>query len=232
MNKALTDRLFCFSENEFAVLADACGLHTIYGFDMKGIDSDESNESRYNRSIVTLCMKNVLVPQKDGFLIVDEVENIFECIGSARYILKLIYCDNERAPVCIYPGEGGIVYMQPATNGVDYINIGIKRDEPLERFLEESDYLPMAETPAGIISLRKKSHDVVSIPEEVFERIPGIIFYGTLEENVSRRILKRVAVVQTGIEEILVSDTPDSNREAEFYTRDRFIDSICVGMEV
>lgn len=65
MNRMLTDRLFCFSEDEFIILADACGVHSIYGFDMKTLEFKEDNESRYIRSIVNLYKKNVLRPQEN-----------------------------------------------------------------------------------------------------------------------------------------------------------------------
>lgn len=228
MNKTLTDQLFCFSEDEFSVLADVCGLRIMYGFDMKAPNPCESSESRYNRSIVALYKKGVLVPEKDGLSIDVKVRKVFECIRSAEYVLKLIYSDSGEAPVCIYPGDGKTAYMRPSADGVNYVSTGLKYGEPLKRFLEKSDYLPKAEVSAEIISLREKIGDTADIPQEAFDRLPGNVFYGVLVENATRQVMRKAAVVQKGIEEILVIDAADGSRTAELYTRERFIDSICI----
>lgn len=232
MNITLTDRLFCFSEDEFIVLADACGVHTVYGFDMRNPQFEKNSEGRYNRTVVNLYKKSVLFPQKTKFVIDDEVEKIFECIGNTKYILKLIYCDGEKAPVCIYPGKTGNVYVCPAADGVDYISIGIKQVEPLGRFLKESGYLPMAETSSEIMSLREENGDEINVPDEVFESIRGMFFYGVLIENATRKVMKRIAVVQDGMKEIMVAEDADGNRGGTLYTKERFIKRICENVEV
>lgn len=231
MNETLTDRLFCFSEDEFSVLADACGLRTMYGFDMREQQSCESIEIRYNRSIAALYNKGVLVPERGGLIIYTEAMKIFACIRNAGHILKLIDCDGTRAPVCIYPGEDGIAYMRPSMDGVNYISMGFRFGESLGRFLEASDYLPDAEASAEIICLREQSGDALEVPEEAFDRLPGIIFHGALVENVTHLVMRRAAVVRKGFEDILVIDTPCGSRTAELYTKKRFIDSICVKQE-
>lgn len=232
MSRTLTDRLFCFSEDEFIVLADACGVHTVYGFDMRNPQFDKNIEGRYNRTVVSLYKKSVLFPQKNKFVIDGEVEKIFECIGNAKYTLKLMYCNEEKAPLCIYPGKLGSVYVCPAADGVDYIRIGIKRVKSLGRFLKELGYLPAAEATPEIMSLRMENGEEINAPDAAFESIQGIFFCGVLIENETRKVMKRIAIVQEGMKEIMVAEDADGNRGGMLYTKEHFIKRICENVEV
>lgn len=145
--------------------------------------------------------------------------------------MKLIYFDDEKAPVCIYPGKSGNVYMRPAEDGVDYISIGINCRKPLRRFLKELGYLPVAETSQETMRLWEECGDRIRVPEDVLEDIHGIRFYGILIEAATRKIKKKIAVMREGIKEIMVTEDSYGNRGRALYTKELFIRRICENME-
>ncbi len=227
MEKRLIDRLFCLNEDEFILLAGSCGIRELHGFEMRQNEKCELNDEQIKRAIFSLCKKEVLTSCGDGFKMSPEIKSIFQSIKDAKQVISIEYTDEEKAPVCIYVGDRSIVYMRPATDGVDYVHLGAGIEKKLSNFLTNSELLPEETKDEEMDMLWGEIEDNIAIPDQEIESLPNRLLQVMIKDVKSKEPVAKAVVIRNENGMICLKDSRESERNIKRYHRRSFIDSIC-----
>lgn len=227
MKKRLIEKFYSLNENEFIMLAGSCGIKELHGFEMKHNEKGELDEEQVKRTIISLCKKNILCSLEEGFKMNQELKNLFNSMKNYRQVIMVEYSDEELAPVCIYVGDDPIVYVRPATDGVDYVHIGGGVETELSKFLAGSDLLPEGEKNQEINWTWEDIEGGFMIPEHEFESLPNRIVLITIKDVITKTINTKLAVIRYGTVKILLIDSYISGRSAKLFHKAGLIESIC-----
>ena len=141
-------KVYCFSEGEFSVLADACRLRRLLCFDtFRGEGSIEKlNRREYYRVVYDLGMRDILKPGENELTVIDPVAEMFgicrECI-----VVACFYNESEaRYTACFYlDTDGRFTLILSGSKPDEYVRMSLHDEEEFDEiiriYIEECDIL-------------------------------------------------------------------------------------------
>ena len=162
--------IYCFSEGEFSILADVCGIKTMLCFSPRnGSGLRKLLSAEYKKTVFDLCRRGIVVRDGDS-LIMDRV--LSEMITRCRTCQKIICfrkTDEQAYTACIYLDmEKGFTLILPGRRKSEYIRISSHSDEELHDIMDgymcDSDeaYVFDGASLEPIISMVKDNEDEYS----------------------------------------------------------------------
>lgn len=129
---------YCFTEQEFYVLAGCLGIRQLYGF--KPGELICAGEKELYQLLFKMSAKGFLETAADCFLVIEGVRELFDCLKQAENVITILAVDKTFPVKCIYSGEktllveaGGIQgkYFKCACGSLSEIWEGICEDNVL-----------------------------------------------------------------------------------------------------
>ena len=131
---------YCFTDQEFSLLAGSLGIRNFYG--LKPRDPLWTEDRELYQIIFQLMKKGFLEAVEDGYLVVAEIREMFQCLKGADSEIS-IYAVDGRFPVkCIYQGERQVLIEPGGIQGRYFKCSCVSSDELWDIFCEEKVLLP------------------------------------------------------------------------------------------
>lgn len=99
------DKKYCFSENEFMLMAGSLGIRKMYGFTPKNPFS--ADEKEVTNTIFSLLKKGFIHAESDGekYVTDDKVRQIFDAIRMCRRIITFTSTEEMFTKKCLFCGD-------------------------------------------------------------------------------------------------------------------------------
>ena len=94
---------YCFTEQEFYVLAGCLGITRLYGFKPSG--PLRIGDKEMHQMLFKMSAKGFLEIEEDGFLVTADIRELFNCLKQAGSAITLSAVDESFPVKCIYPGD-------------------------------------------------------------------------------------------------------------------------------
>lgn len=101
---------FCFTDQEFSILAGSLGVRSLYGF--KPERAVREDEKEVYQCLFRMTGKGFLEASEEGYLVIPEIREIFDCLKAADIVVIISSTDDSFPVKCIYPG-GKTVLIEP-----------------------------------------------------------------------------------------------------------------------
>ncbi len=150
------EKIYCFSEGEFSVLADVCGIRRMLCFNtLGGNELIKLSKREYNRTVYELCKRDVLFRNEETLVLRREIAEMITLCRTAERIVCFRNTEDRRFTACFYlPGkcrenkeekEYRFGLVLPGSRAGEYVRMSLhrkeKQDDLLEDYLTESDEL-------------------------------------------------------------------------------------------
>lgn len=141
--KVVGEKIICLSEKEFAILADACGIHHLFCFDTEngGHTLAEVSQQEYPVIIHSLWRRGLLTAQAEEMEISKDIADIFLCCKRAVFLLCFLRKDGMGRPSsCIYVADDGqFVSAKPGSRKGEYIRMSLHNGEEIADYMAEAE---------------------------------------------------------------------------------------------
>ncbi|MBE5881923.1 MAG: hypothetical protein E7289_06435 [Lachnospiraceae bacterium] len=164
----------CLTKMEFDILASAMGLQKMVCFQAKEeVEMTETPQERYNRSVFALHKRGILIPDKEGFLIQESVEDIFRTIKACKVILTADSNLEEASQACLYFDDETVVTAVPGTRKDEYIKMSCSDIRGFGRIIMERGFLLEEMLPEGLRELQA-DEELYGISTEQLEKAKDV----------------------------------------------------------
>ena len=144
---------YCFSEGEFSILADACGVRSMLCFRVAGGGQLRMlSRAEYNKTVYELCKRGILEREEEILVLKKEIDSMIALCRNCEWVV----CFNDRTEhicnACLYISkapegavlsERGFTLILPGCRKREYIRIssheGVEVDDIAESYLKDSN---------------------------------------------------------------------------------------------
>lgn len=189
--KMLEEKVYCFSEGEFSILADACGMRIFLCFNPEEGRRTlrKLNNSEYIQVVYELDKRGVIIQKDDKMVINREILDLIDSCNNSKLILRIIRRGVEtHIPICLYLQEnGGFVSAYPGKQKNEYIRISYHTPDSLETFLEDLGIIDSKED--GLLSGNKQNSSKTDTSILNFKSNQILIYSGNTMELQSEIVI-------------------------------------------
>ena len=112
------ERKYCFTEQEFLILAGSLEIRQMYGF--KPEEPVRTDEREVYQQLFKMTKKGFLEAAADGYLVIPEIREMFHYIREADSVITICAVDDSFPEKCIYPGEKNVIMESGGLKGKYY----------------------------------------------------------------------------------------------------------------
>ena len=112
------ERRYCFTEQEFLILAGSLEIRQMYGF--KPEEPVRTDEREVYQQLFKMTKKGFLEASEDGYLVIPEIREMFHYIKEADSVITIRAVDDSFPEKCIYPGEKTVMIESGGLKGKYY----------------------------------------------------------------------------------------------------------------
>lgn len=112
------ERRYCFTEQEFLILAGSLEIRQMYGF--KPEEPVRTDEREVYQQLFKMTKKGFLDAAEDGYLVIPEIREMFHYIKEADSVITICAVDDSFPEKCIYPGEKTVLMESGGMKGKYY----------------------------------------------------------------------------------------------------------------
>jgi len=131
---------YCFTDQEFSLLAGSLGIRSFYG--LKPQEPLWTEDKELYLILFRMLKKGFLEAAEDSYLVAAEIRELFQCLKGADSEIT-VYAVDDRFPVkCIYQGKRKILIEPGGIQGKYFKCSCVSFDELWDIFCEENVLLP------------------------------------------------------------------------------------------
>lgn len=112
------ERKYCFTEQEFLILAGSLEIQQMYGF--KPEEPVRTDEREVYQQLFKMTRKGFLEASEDGYLVIPEIRDMFHYIKEADSVITICAVDDSFPEKCIYPAEKTVIMESGGLQGKYY----------------------------------------------------------------------------------------------------------------
>ncbi|MBD5475588.1 MAG: hypothetical protein HDR17_06365 [Lachnospiraceae bacterium] len=112
------ERRYCFTEQEFLILAGSLEIRQLYGF--KPEEEVRTDERELYQQFFKMTNKGFLEAAEDGYLVMPEIREMFRYMREADSVITVCAVDDSFPEKCIYPGEKTVLIEPGGLKGKYY----------------------------------------------------------------------------------------------------------------
>lgn len=112
------ERRYCFTEQEFLILAGSLEIRQMYGF--KPEEPVRTDEREVYQQLFKMTKKGFLEAAEDGYLVIPEIREMFHYIKEADSVITIRAVDDSFPEKCIYSGEKTVLMESGGLKGKYY----------------------------------------------------------------------------------------------------------------
>lgn len=112
------ERRYCFTEQEFLILAGSLEIRQMYGF--KPEEPVRTDEKEVYQQLFKMTKKGFLEASEDGYLVISEIRELFHYIKEADSVITICAVDGSFPEKCVYPGEKAVLMESGGLKGKYY----------------------------------------------------------------------------------------------------------------
>lgn len=112
------ERKYCFTEQEFLILAGSLEIRQLYGF--KPQEPVHTDERELYQQFFKMTQKGFLEAEEDGYLVMPKIREMFRYMKEADSVITISAVDDRFPEKCIYPGEKSVLVEPGGLKGRYY----------------------------------------------------------------------------------------------------------------
>ncbi len=132
------ERKYCFTEQEFLILASSLGIRSLYGF--KPQEPLRTDDKELYQQFFRMTKKGFLAASEDGYLVVPEIRELFSYLKKSESVITICDVDDRFPEKCIYAGKK-FVLIEPGGLKGKYFKCTYDRPEKIREMLCENGVL-------------------------------------------------------------------------------------------
>lgn len=159
------ERKYCFTEQEFLILASSLGIRSLYGF--KPQEPLKTDDKELYHQFFRMTKKGFLEASEEGYLVTPEVRELFYHLKRSDSVITIRDVDDSFPEKCIYAGQK-FVLIEPGGLKGKYFKCTYDRPVKIREMLCEN----------GILFFRNVADDILydAFPvENIFPEDRGLI---------------------------------------------------------
>lgn len=152
------ERRYCFTEQEFLILASSLGIRSLYGFKPK--EPLKTDDKELYQQLFRMTKKGFLNVSGEGYLVTPGIRELFYHLKKSDSVITICDVDDSFPEKCIYAGQK-FVLIEPGGLKGKYFKCTYDRPDKLREMLCEN----------GILFFRNVTDDIlydVSPIENIF----------------------------------------------------------------
>ena len=166
------EKIYCFSEGEFSILADACGIRSMLCFRVAGGSQLKMlSRAEYNKTVYGLCKRGILYRDEKELALIPELDEMISRCRQSGWVVCFNHNADHFCNACIYLSEDCFTLILPGSRKSEYIRIGEhginEFDVIAESYLENSDEVRIFDGRSlqETAVIRKKSEENITLDE-------------------------------------------------------------------
>ncbi|MCM1122696.1 MAG: hypothetical protein NC416_08935 [Eubacterium sp.] len=112
------ERRYCFTQQEFLILAGSLEIRQMYGF--KPEEPVRTDEREVYQQLFKMTKKGFLEASEDGYLVTPEIREMFHYIKEADRVVTICSVDDSFPEKCVYPAEKTVLIESGGLQGKYY----------------------------------------------------------------------------------------------------------------
>lgn len=112
------ERRYCFTEQEFLILAGSLEIRQMYGF--KPEEPVRTDEREVYQQLFKMTNKGFLEASEEGYLVTSEIREMFHYIKEAGSVITICSVDDSFPEKCVYPGGEMVLIESGGLKGKYY----------------------------------------------------------------------------------------------------------------
>lgn len=180
MDKEKSKVIYCFSEGEFSILADVCGIRKMLCFNTKaGNDLRKLLQAEYNRTVFDLCKRGVISRNENKLVLGKQIATMITRCGKSKKIICFRKRSEQVYTACFYFDDGmNYSLILPGRRNSEYIRISSHMEsemfDMLECYMSDGDeaYIYDGGDLQKLCVLNREMEDKYSV-EELIKHIKG-----------------------------------------------------------
>lgn len=166
MNVVGQEKVYCFTEGEFSILADACGIRSMLCFrGTCGNELRKLSQGEYAKTVYDLCKRKMLDREETELVLKKEIDEMIAQCRTSEWIICFYNSSEQGCSACIYlPSQNGtsdpetsFTLILPGSRKSEYIRIsshnGNEFEDIAESYLSDNDVIRIFDG----ITLQEKS---------------------------------------------------------------------------
>ena len=101
------NKKYCFTDQEFLILAGSLGIKSLYGF--KPTEPVRKQEREVYQQLFKMTKKGFLEAVEDGYLVVPDIRELFRYMKDSRSVISVCAADDSFPEKCIYTGDNAVL---------------------------------------------------------------------------------------------------------------------------
>lgn len=142
------ERRYCFTEQEFLILAGSLGIRSLYGF--KPLEPLKTDDKEIYQQFFRMTKKGFLAASEDGYVAAPEIRELFSYLKKSDRVITICDVDDGFPEKCIYAGEK-FVLIEPGGLKGKYFKCTYDRPDKIREMLCEN----------GILFFRNVADDIL-----------------------------------------------------------------------
>lgn len=142
------ERRYCFTEQEFLILASSLGIRSLYGF--KPQEPLKTDDKELYQQFFRMTKKGFLDASKEGYLVTPGIRELFYHLKKSDSVITICDVDDSFPEKCIYAGQK-FVLIEPGGLKGKYFKCTYDRPERIREMLCEN----------GILFVRNVADDIL-----------------------------------------------------------------------
>lgn len=142
------ERKYCFTEQEFLILASSLGIRSLYGF--KPQEPLKTDDKELYQQFFRMTKKGFLDASKEGYLVTSGIRELFYHLKKSDSVITVCDVDDSFPEKCVYAGRK-FVLIEPGGLKGKYFKCTYDRPEKIREMLCEN----------GILFFRNVADDIL-----------------------------------------------------------------------
>lgn len=132
-------KVYCFSEGEFSILADVCGIQTLLCFSAAGGNElKKLTRGEYAKTVYELSKRNIIIREEEELVLDESIAGMILLCKNCDHILGFCNAEGKGYKACIYLTRSGVfTLVLPGSRKGEYIRMSSHDKDELELLAED-----------------------------------------------------------------------------------------------